>query len=223
MRYLLLFSYALLPKSRYPSKEIEFNESLDADYSLTGLSILETYSGNLIYKKGDIDKVLVLGCHTFGKSAPADSELMARYLEKLGVPGKNIILDTNGTNTAYQVSKAKDIVSNFGGEVKTLGVALACHTNRTSKLLSAYGVDAQMISVEEVLGRNDSQVPDEISDLLSIYKGSQTENKLIFEAKILELMQIVDPKGELQKIVTNLRGIRYFDVDIPSTIAKSIK
>lgn len=220
MKCLLLFSYALLPKSKYSVKKVEFNNELDKEFSLTGLSLIETYSGSIVYNEGSVDKVLVLGCHTFGEKNPSDSELMARYLEKLGVPNKDIIVNSEGNNTAYQVNEAKNILSDLGNKIEVVGIALACHTQRTGKLLSAYGINGQMISVEEILERDSSSISKEILELLSKFKGSKTESKLMSEANILELMQILDPKGQLQKLITKIRGVRYFDIDIPSTLAR---
>ena len=226
MKYLLLFSYALLPKSIYKPKAVKYNSYLDKEYSLTGLSLLETYAGYLIYKQQKIGKIIILGCHTFGKNTPSDSELMGKYLVKLGVPKGKIIIQSNGTNTAYQVEQAKSILTRFNisRQPPILALTLKCHTERTNQFLKAYKIIAQMLSVEKtILGYKLDKIDPKILVLLDKFVGSKIESKLYHEAKVLLFMQRFDPKGYLQKIITDFRGVHYFDVDILPTIASPKK
>lgn len=159
----------------------------------------------------------MLGCHTFGSNNPADSELMSSYIQKLGISTK-IIICTEGINTSYQVEQARSVLGDTIS--KTCAITLECHKKRTEKLLKAYGIYPDMFSVEELLlGNNSKNIPSELMNFLNQFIGSKTEKALKKEARLLLLLQIFDPKGYLQRIFTKIRGIRYFDVDIPSRIA----
>jgi len=64
--------------------------------------------------------------------------------------------------------------------------------------------------------------PKDLRKYFEIYVSSAVKSKLEAESRILLLLQLIDPKGYLQLLITKLRGIRYFDVDIPPTLAKPI-
>lgn len=215
MTSLLLFSYAILPKKLYKPKRFRFNSNLHSQFSLTALSALETYAGYILHSKQKFDQIIILGCHTFGLQNPSDSELMASYLNKLGVIKKIITVCDRGINTVYQVEQAKEVLD----DKKELicAVTLEYHKKRTELLLQAYGISPKMFSVEELfLSSRDEKTPTELTALLKRFIGSKIEKSLKREALLLILLQLIDRKGCLQKILTKIRGIRYFDIDIPN-------
>lgn len=215
---LLLFSYAILPKKLYKPKRFRYNSKLHKQFSLTALSALETYAGYILHLRQKFDQIIILGCHTFGSQNPSDSELMANYLNKQGVSKNIITVCDRGINTVYQVEQAKEILNNKNYPV--CAVTLECHKKRTELLLQAYGMFPKMFSVEELFLKNRKRKnPAELSTLLKRFIGSKIEKYLKKETLLLILLQFVDRKGLLQKVLTKIRGIRYFDVDISPRIA----
>lgn len=217
MKEALLFSYAILPKELYKPKEFEHNNSLHPDFSLTAVSAFEAYAGYLLYQKEKFSRVIILGCKTFGEDTPSDSELMSQYLRKLGVPNSKIAIDERGFNFASQVERAKHLISD---DTELFAITLESHSKRAELLLRAHGLNPRMEIVEDVFQNN--PVPQDLYKYFKSFMESAVRPELEAETKILLLLQLVDPKGKLQKLITKLRGIRYFDVDIPPTLAKPI-
>lgn len=217
MKEALLFSYAILPKELYRPKEFKHNDSLHPDFSLTAVSAFEAYAAYLLYQKEKFSRVIIMGCKTFGENTPSDSELMAQYLHKLGVPNNKIDIDERGFNFASQVERAKRLISD---DTEIFAITLAAHSKRAKLLLKAHGLNPRMGIVEDVFQNN--PIPQDLYKYFEVFMESAVRPKLEAETKILLLLQLVDPKGQLQKLITKLRGIRYFDVDIPPTLAKSI-
>lgn len=223
---LLLFSYAILPKDRHPVKEFPHNNDLHPKFSLTALSGLECYSGYMLSNMRPIDNIIILGCKTFGDGNPADSELMAEYMQQLGTPKDRITTTQDGPNTVYQVRQAQEMISS---DSNVTALTLDVHKSRTEQLLRAYGISPKAISIEEVFrlynmhGKHliDAPTSKYMQTALEEYNGSQTKQRLAKEAKILETLQQVDPRGYSQMVLTTLLGVRYFDTDIPPTLAKS--
>lgn len=217
MKEAILFSYAILPKQLYRPKEFEHNDSLHLDFSLTAVSAFEAYAGYLLYQKEKISRVVIMGCKTFGEETPADSDLMAIYLRKLGVPKNRITIDEHGFNFASQVERARGLIAD---DAQLFAITLACHSVRVEKLLKAYGFNPIMVTIEEIF--ENQSIPQDLSEYFEIFVNGEVKPKLETESRILLLLQSIDPKGYLQLFITRLRGIRYFDVDIPPTLAKSI-
>ena len=142
----LLFSYAILPKELYKPKEFEHNNSLHLDFSLTAISAFETYAGFLLYQKEKIERVIIMGCKTFGEDTPADSELMANYLNRLGVPKDKIVIDEQGFNFASQVERARNLVT---GKAQLFTITLEAHSKRVELLLKTYGFNPKMVTIED--------------------------------------------------------------------------
>lgn len=220
MSIVLLFSYAILPKKLYKPKIFRYNRDLHSQFSLTGLSALETYAGYLLAKQLSARKIVILGCRTFGKGTPADSELMATYLNKLGMPENKITICKDGVNTVYQIEEAQKVLKDQTDNI--YAITLECHQERTRRLLESYGIEARVFSVEEIfMDCKRDGVPEDLFKLFHLFKTSKAEQILIKESRILLLLQFIDSKGWLQKMATKLRGIRYFDIDIPSKLVDS--
>jgi len=213
----LLFSYAVLPKILYKLKEFEHNNSLHPDFSLTAVSALETYASYLLYQKEKFNQLVIMGCKTFGEDTPADSKLMAKYIHKLGVPNDKIVIDELGFNFASQVERAKHLIPD---DTELFAITLASHSKRAELLLRVHGLNPKMRAVEDVFQNN--TIPQDLYRYFEAFMESAVRPKLEAESKILLLLQLVDPKGRLQKLITKSRGVRYFDVDIPPTLAKPI-
>jgi len=213
----LLFSYAVLPKGKYIPKDFEHNDLLHPDFSLTAISAFEAYVGYLLYQREKVDRIIIMGCKTFGEGTPADSELIADYLNRLGVPENKITIDKYGFNFACQVERAKGSISN---EANLFAVTLECHSARVERLLKAYGINPKMITIEEVF--KSQPIPQDLLEYFETFIKGEVKPRLETESKILLLLQLIDPKGHLQLLITKLRGIRYFDVDIQPTLAKPI-
>ncbi|QQG43052.1 MAG: YdcF family protein [Candidatus Daviesbacteria bacterium] len=218
MPVILLFSYAILPKKLYKLKQFRYNSHLHPLFSLTGLSALETYAGYLLAEQILARKIIILGCRTFGKETPADSELMAIYLNKLGMSKNKITVCKNGINTVYQIEEAQKILKGHANNV--YAVTLECHQERTRRLLEAYGIKSTVFSIEEIFKHSKRSIPKDLFKLLHSFKTGRVEKLLIKESRLLLWLQFIDSKGWLQKLATNLRGIRYFDVDILPTLEK---
>jgi len=77
-----------------------------------------------------------------------------------------------------------------------------------------------MITIESVFQNH--PVSKDLRKYFEIYMNGAVKPKLEAESEILLLLQSIDPKGYLQLLITKLRGIRYFDIDIPPTLAKPI-
>ena len=217
MREAILFSYAILPKELYKTKDFEHNDLLHSYFSLTAASAFEAYSSYLLYKSEKIDRIIIMGCKTFGEETLADSELMANYLDKLGVPKSKITIDKYGFNFVSQIKRVGDLI---GDNAQLLAVTLDCHSQRAKRLLRAYGLNPKMVTIEEVF---ESQIiPQDLLKHFEIYLNGEVKPKLEAESKILLLLQSIDPRGYLQLFITKLRGIRYFNVDITPTLVKPI-
>lgn len=217
MKEALLFSYAILPKQLYKPKEFKHNDSLHPDFSLTAVSAFETYAGYLIARQEQVERVVIMGCRTFGEDTPADSELMARYLHKLGMSNDKIVIDEYGFNFASQVERAKHLISD---DTELFAVTLESHSRRAELLLKAYGLNPRMVTVENIFQKE--TIPQDLRKYFEVFTGGEIKPKLEAESRILLLLQSIDPRGYLQLLITKLRGIRYFDVDIPPTLAKPI-
>lgn len=217
MKEALLFSYAVLPKQLYEPKKFEHNDSLHPDFSLTAVSAFEAYAGYLLYKEEGFRRIIIMGCKTFGENTPSDSELMAKYIHKLGVPNDKIVTDGHGFNFASQVERAKRLITE---DTQLFAITLACHSIRAEGLLKAHGLNPRIITIEDMFQNN--SIPKDLHKYFDFFMSGEIRSKLEAETKILLLLQLVDPKGKLQKLITKLRGIRYFDVDIPPTLAKPI-
>lgn len=217
MKEALLFSYAILPKELYKPKEFEYNNSLHPDFSLTAVSAFEAYTGYLLYQKEKVDHIIIMGCKTFRDDTPADSDLMAKYLVKLGVPENKISIDEYGFNFASQVKRVKNLI---GGDTQLFAITLACHSQRAEKMLKAHGLNPKMITIETFF--EGQTIPQDLHKYIEIYMNGEVKPKLETESRILLLLQSIDPKGYLQLLIRKLRGIRYFDVDIPPTLARPL-
>lgn len=215
MKEVLLFSYAILPKKLYKTKEFEHNESLHPDFSLTAVSAFEVYTSYLLHQREKFDKIVIMGCNTFGEDTPADSELMARYLNKLGVPQDKIIIDEQGFNFASQVKRTKKLITDVA---QLTAITLECHSQRVELLLRAHGFNPQMVTIESVF--QTQPIPHDLQKYFDTFREGAVKAKLESESRALLFLQAVDPKGYLQLLITRLRGIRYFDVDIPPTLAR---
>jgi len=121
-----------IPKELHKPKEFDYNNSLHPDFSLTVVSALEAYAGYLLYQSEQIGKIVIMGCKTFGENTPADSELMARYLNKLGVPNDKIVIDKHGFNFASQVKRARNLITD---KAQLYAITLECHSKRAELLL----------------------------------------------------------------------------------------
>ena len=217
MKAAVLFSYAILPKRVYPPKTFEHNNRLHPDFSLTAVSAFAAYAAHLLHQREQFDRILVMGCKTFGEETPADSEIMAGYLRELGVASDRIIVDQLGINFAGQVERAASLLTD---RARLSAITLACHSTRAGSLFRAYGFTPSMVTIEEVF--RSQPVPRDLYAYFEMFTGSAVLRELETETRILLLLQRVDPKGRLQKLITRVRGIRYFDVDIPPTLAGQI-
>lgn len=217
MKEALLFSYAILPKELYKPKEFEHNDSLHPDFSLTAVSAFEVYTSYLLHQREKFDKIVIMGCKTFGEDTPADSELMARYLNKLGVPQDKIAIDEQGFNFASQVKRAKKLIVDTA---QLTAITLECHSQRAELLLRAHGFKSEIVTIEGVF--KNQPIPQDLQKYFDIFMEGTVKAKLESESRTLLFLQSVDPKGYLQLLITKLRGIRYFDIDIPPTLARPL-
>ena len=204
-----------MPKKLYEPKEFEHNNLLHPNFSLTAASAFEAYAGYSLYQRKKVEKMVIMGCKTFGEDTPADSELMAKYLNKLGIPNDKIVIDEHGFNFASQVERARYLVTE---NTRVYAITLECHSQRVKLLLRAQGFNPEMITIESIF--QNQPLPQDLLRYFEIYRNGAVKPKLEAESRILLLLQSIDPKGYLQLLITKLRGIRYFDVDIPPTLAK---
>jgi len=96
--------------------------------------------GYQLYKKGKAPKILVSGDH--GTKGYDEVNAMREYLEKKGVPSRDIFMDHAGFNTYDSIYRARDV---FMVE-KPIIVSQYFHVVRAAYIADRLGVDAQAVT-----------------------------------------------------------------------------
>jgi uncharacterized SAM-binding protein YcdF (DUF218 family) len=95
-----------------------------------------------LYRAGRVKKLYVTGDGTFLNNRFLESRLVfIRYLESMGVPGNDIILDIVSRNTRQSAMRTKELLGRTFNGKNSLLVTSAIHMPRTLKCYRKEGMD----------------------------------------------------------------------------------
>jgi len=96
-----------------------------------------------LYREGRVKKLFLTGDGTFNnKRSPESAKVFLRYMESLGVPEKDIILEPEALNTRQSAKLTRKLFGeDFTGQSSLL-VTSAIHMPRTLKCYQKIGVNA---------------------------------------------------------------------------------
>ncbi len=180
------FSDALmgLLEKRYPPVAVEALPQAEAIVVLggvipgvvpgTGIPELEGGVDRLIhalrlYKAGKAPLVLLSGGAASG--LPAESELMARTLEWLGVPRESMLLETRSRNTRQNALYSEEILKGRGAD-RILLVTSAFHMKRTQAVFESVGLSVVPAATDYQVVERSASVMDWLPDPSALYRST---------------------------------------------------
>jgi len=151
---------------------------------------IEAITANELYRKGRANKIIFTGGQSGGEELPSEAELMRDYLEKLGVPSKNIILEAESLNTIENMINVINLIGQNPDEYRKLAF-LSCgfHKSRMTKIASEFGLQVSsedIFSAEDILkeikGSSDVRTR-RYQELLEDSLGSEYHEQIMQEEK----------------------------------------
>lgn len=129
---------------------------------------MSIYAAGELYQQGKIEKVIVTGGRTGGKNLPSEAEKMKLVLTKrYNIPEENIILEDGASNTIENAAFTANILDQHPEYKNLLGITVSHHLERTKKINERMGINAEYISADDILKKENPKKYNKIFERLA--------------------------------------------------------